>query len=130
MVVRIRSESDDMRDVMMGLKEDVQRLDALLRLVGERLTRAVEPSALLVKRDVAARLGVSVRQVDRLVARGDLPPTLRSVRRRAGNGHKLTRMWTARPRVGKASHEPSAAVGIPLAALRRARAALCARVAA
>lgn len=66
-----------MRDVMMGLKEDVQRLDALLRLVGERLTRAVEPPALLDKRDVAARLNVSVRQVDRLVAAGVLRPALR-----------------------------------------------------
>ncbi len=76
-VVRIRSERDDLRDVVVALTEDVRRLDALLRDFGGQALRAAQPPALLDKRALAACLDVSVRQVDRLVARGDLPPTLR-----------------------------------------------------
>ena len=76
-MVRIRSERDDLRDVVVALTEDVRRLDALLRDFGGQALRAAQPPALLDKRALAACLDVSVRQVDRLVARGDLPPTLR-----------------------------------------------------
>ena len=76
-VVRIRSEADDLRDVVVELTEDVRQLAALVRELGGQTVRPTRPPALLNKREVAARLNVSVRQVDRLAAAGVLRPALR-----------------------------------------------------
>jgi predicted DNA-binding transcriptional regulator AlpA len=76
-VVRLRSEQDDLRDVVVALVDVLGRVETLVRELGEETARAARPPGLLDKRDVATRLNVSVRQVDRLVAARALPPALR-----------------------------------------------------